>query len=430
MKIKLLLLALFALISASPEAEAAGINPFHSHTRHYSSVHGLNKKTTELPTKSKFYTWNSMDQTWAFENNMVLTYTNNGELETVIAFAPDGVTKESKKVNLFDSRGKSVGSENYTWNGTEWEMQNGYKDVNIYNSKGQIDSVKYYYYDQPTSTWLSDGQEINSYDQNGNLTSTVDQLLAGGSFRNAYRYSFTYDNNKISEMLYEEWNGTGWDPSERYTNIVMHRGSGLEGEPQSYVTQEWDNGAWVNEERYNAVYDSNGGYVGTYQDWDTDDFTDAYRTTIGMDSHGRQTESKDEYIDNGGWVIDYWTKYANTYDNDRLTQTITLNWDEDKQVLGNQYKEEFSDFTVVASIKYNKISSLNIYPNPASDIVNISNTDNAKVISVADINGRIVLAQNVSGQNISLDVSALQKGVYILQLSGNNGIQVSRLIKQ
>jgi len=74
-----------------------------------------------------------------------------------------------------------------------------------------------------------------------------------------------------------------------------------------------------------------------------------------------------------------------------------------------------------------------IFPNPASDQINLSfpsflNNVNVKIISVT---GQTVYQKaNLSGDNLSLNVSDLANGIYIIQISDGISISSSKFIKQ
>jgi len=67
---------------------------------------------------------------------------------------------------------------------------------------------------------------------------------------------------------------------------------------------------------------------------------------------------------------------------------------------------------------------INVYPNPAESIVNISVTQNLNnaILSVTDMGGREISSQNVSGNQFALDVNTLKAGNYIVVLKDNNTI--------
>ena len=100
----------------------------------------------------------------------------------------------------------------------------------------------------------------------------------------------------------------------------------------------------------------------------------------------------------------------------------------------------FSDFAIgIASSEISlskpefQKQQLTIYPNPASEQVNLSFKTilynvNVKIISTT---GQTVYEKsNLSGDNLSLNVSDLTKGVYIIQISDGNSVTNSKFIKQ
>jgi hypothetical protein len=82
-------------------------------------------------------------------------------------------------------------------------------------------------------------------------------------------------------------------------------------------------------------------------------------------------------------------------------------------------------------------SNLNIYPNPTNGELNIAFRafdDEKAVMNILDINGRIVMSENlgrlVNGDmKRSIDVSSLPSGMYIVNVSSDSGIRrVSKLV--
>lgn len=74
-----------------------------------------------------------------------------------------------------------------------------------------------------------------------------------------------------------------------------------------------------------------------------------------------------------------------------------------------------------------------IYPNPATDIVNITNTENLSInqIEVYDLSGKLINSQTFNVAPVTrLNVENLPSGSYILHLKTNEGIAVKKLIKQ
>jgi hypothetical protein len=67
-----------------------------------------------------------------------------------------------------------------------------------------------------------------------------------------------------------------------------------------------------------------------------------------------------------------------------------------------------------------------MYPNPVNDKLTIESANPVSVV-IMDLNGRVVLSSaHVDG---SVDVSGLNSGLYLVRISGENGSQMSRLVK-
>jgi len=73
----------------------------------------------------------------------------------------------------------------------------------------------------------------------------------------------------------------------------------------------------------------------------------------------------------------------------------------------------------------------NIYPNPTTDLINLEfNTNEQKTIQIYSLNGKVI-KELVSNENqISLDVSNFDNGMYLIKTSTKNQTQVSRFVKK
>ncbi|MGK4569339.1 T9SS type A sorting domain-containing protein [Flavobacterium sp. 3HN19-14] len=74
-----------------------------------------------------------------------------------------------------------------------------------------------------------------------------------------------------------------------------------------------------------------------------------------------------------------------------------------------------------------EVKSFGLYPNPSTGIVNI-NTDSPVNVAVMDVTGKVVFsASNVTSQT-QLNLSGLQKGMYIAKISGENTSTTEKVI--
>lgn len=69
-----------------------------------------------------------------------------------------------------------------------------------------------------------------------------------------------------------------------------------------------------------------------------------------------------------------------------------------------------------------QLSSFNLYPNPAANVLNVDlgNGKNAQSASVVDLMGRVMIQNRAVNKN-QVDISDLAKGVYMIRLSQKDG---------
>ena len=80
-----------------------------------------------------------------------------------------------------------------------------------------------------------------------------------------------------------------------------------------------------------------------------------------------------------------------------------------------------------ASVDDQNQLDISIYPNPTSDIVFIDGNYTQLKVVVYDILGKQVMKESITN---SIDISQLEKGVYILQLSDGAKVTTQRIIKK
>ncbi|MFA5573425.1 MAG: T9SS type A sorting domain-containing protein [Brumimicrobium sp.] len=84
-----------------------------------------------------------------------------------------------------------------------------------------------------------------------------------------------------------------------------------------------------------------------------------------------------------------------------------------------------------SSIVENNAYSVNVYPNPASDILNINAEGVNGTVTIASITGQVVTTANVNN-GAKVDVSNLNNGVYIYTILDENGnsVKTNKLVIQ
>ncbi len=76
------------------------------------------------------------------------------------------------------------------------------------------------------------------------------------------------------------------------------------------------------------------------------------------------------------------------------------------------------------------IFTYNMYPNPVLTVLTIGNASDVNQVNVYDVTGKLVRSmQSQSVQKVTIDVTDLQAGVYIINVSNDKGIQTSKFVK-
>ena len=83
----------------------------------------------------------------------------------------------------------------------------------------------------------------------------------------------------------------------------------------------------------------------------------------------------------------------------------------------------------LASIEETTNNSFEVYPNPASDVVNIKFNDATNAaISVLNLAGKEVMSSTVNGTQTSFSTSSLTNGVYLIKVSNGTDVQITKVI--
>jgi hypothetical protein len=84
-----------------------------------------------------------------------------------------------------------------------------------------------------------------------------------------------------------------------------------------------------------------------------------------------------------------------------------------------------SNITGISCVKFSGLSgienmevetSLFVYPNPVREYLTVSGVSKGEKINVADMNGKVLLTLFSNDNTTEINVSSLQKGVYLLQV--------------
>ena len=109
---------------------------------------------------------------------------------------------------------------------------------------------------------------------------------------------------------------------------------------------------------------------------------------------------------------------------DIVSNQAGIYFDQNPPIITNLVQHEFIEETLSNSNFINPEADIKIWPNPARDILHIQH-DFAPEYQVAiyDIQGRLLFDQKIKSNQDQVDVSALDKGIYILKVETQMGQQ-------
>ncbi|MNJ88805.1 hypothetical protein D3C87_63620 [compost metagenome] len=86
------------------------------------------------------------------------------------------------------------------------------------------------------------------------------------------------------------------------------------------------------------------------------------------------------------------------------------------------------------NIRENSVNSsswnVNVYPNPAEDVLFIQSSEEITHITIRDITGKVILTREIRDRNTSINMSTYASGYYILNVNSQSGIKLIDLVKQ
>lgn len=103
----------------------------------------------------------------------------------------------------------------------------------------------------------------------------------------------------------------------------------------------------------------------------------------------------------------------------------------DGDVSGNHGETDFWILKLNADdmgLDENSLSTINIFPNPFSDKINIRSNEIISSIELTDLNGRMIKKESNSSKNIQLKTSELSQGIYVLKIKTIDGKLFTRKI--
>ena len=96
-----------------------------------------------------------------------------------------------------------------------------------------------------------------------------------------------------------------------------------------------------------------------------------------------------------------------------------------------KYVNELQFTTTATENEFYKETVVQIFPNPASDMIVIASEQSIEKVEILNIHGQILKAVTSASKEISMSIGEMQKGIYMVQAKMTDGRRwTGRFVKQ
>jgi hypothetical protein len=246
------------------------------------------------------------------------------------------------------------------------------------------------------------------------MTSECYQRWGNSTWNNWDLVIYSYENDNLSNKLYQIWNYTEEDWDNYENNSYEYRPE--EGKA-FIISQSWNN-EWIN--RYRATnFISNGRLViESTQEWQDGEWVDFSMCDYSFDGSGNFIEARwKDYVD-GEWV-----------DSDYNIET-TVSYNNGASILSGyiqsfQARYSCTDNVIESSFPH----QAEVFPNPGSNQFTIQTETPFSNVIVYDLMGRQVFNQATSETTIRINTESWPSGVYFWKTYNSSSSQCGKWIK-
>ena len=280
----------------------------------------------------------------------------------------------------------------------------------------------------------------NTYNLEGEITQFLEEAYINSNWVNTDKFDIEYDNGIIVSGITYKWDGVGWIIGEDSSKVAINYNDN--GTVSSLVIDFWEDSSWVAAVRSVFYYNENNRRIREEdQTWDGSAWTIEEKTTYVYDANGNVLIKQEFNNVNGDFVLE--SEETNTFDTSQLMADFAHPF---KDRTGVDYifsvngivNKILTTTTLYDRTTYNygestagipgfNLANVQVHPNPATDILNIS-IQNGLIfkIDVYNLLGKKLLTSTKT----KINIESLAKGVYLLKIrSEDGGFITKKLIK-
>ena len=370
-------------------------------------------------------------------------YDNNGNRTTMIYsyWVNNEWSEEEKYEYVYDNNGNMTAEIRYVWGNNVWREH--WKYEYVYDSNGNITTWNIYPWYRD-NMWIIDWKTEYLYDSNGNMIMETRYVWSYNVWREVgFKWEYAYDGNgNMTADIQYRWRNNAWEKERKYESVYDSNGNEI-----TWIRSRWENNAWEENMKREYEYDGNGNQTtGILYWWLNDAWRQDAKAEFVYDTNGN-TVAQTHY----GWHSNEWVEeFKVEYEFDLSASMSDVFWSEEDiwqntelahtwQGLGvffeannvfvnkltgikrTTWTQPDQDFTfyysqVPTNIPNISENSFTIFPNPVFENFTISGITENTLVSITDLNGRIVLQQVIS-PNEQVSVGHLSAGVYFVRVN-------------
>lgn len=333
-----------------------------------------------------------------WENNLLhsYTYNGNGQVGSILEQSWDGSSYTNNGLTNYSNYMGDIVGETIT---QSWENNTWSNSTRVIN-----DVVNNLLFESEFSSWFNDtwnnfALNGHAYDGNDHLDYFIQQIWENGAYRNNSQASYTNNGDGFpTQLLGDSWNtsNNSWQPSYRTSNTYNG-----DNQITTFLNEIWNGNGYTNNTRNTYSYDTNGYLVEILNEyWDQSLNDWEYSSLL-------------TYQINGDGSINVLT---------------TQNWDQTTGTWENSTRWTYS--YNVLGVSQNEKISLDIYPNPTFNTITIKSSLAVFQYQLFNANGTLISVGTSENVEQSINVQHLASGMYILQITSEEGIATQKVIKQ
>ena len=415
------------------------------------------------PWQEVFYNWNSVNESWDLYTNTDFSY-SGGHLSQIDIDYLDGIQplkrisyeyndegnktveitqvlngaayiNQSKHVTLYANNGFETGFENWEWISNSWELIEGDRRVDVYNTDNLLAIATHQSYDYDNLLWTTYREIMITYNASHKIDQIINRTINGlpNIIQNDQMFSLKYAGFSIKpdSVYLSSWDGSNWILAQRAIEIEWPAAfiPIIEAAPFSYVLQNITTGVWLDEERMSTTFLS-GGFVELTEHYIGNSWIPFNRITEEIDERGNRILEKSEYFLDNSWLIINMDFYLNTYDAaDRLFEVVAQSWNSNSESLANISKRQFLDYGDISGLSYVN-ETTNIFPNPANNYLNVLVKNEVKsTFQIFDVTGKVLINGLLNSDVNQINVSDLPSGFYFIKLISSHKQSINPFVK-